>query len=173
MAKSKTDLRPKVWSGKLKCTFHGPRHWELDKELSFLSVNANRHIDRWKQLGVNISVPKNQGFGTKAKIKVEQGYHTDLASIHRAAWSFIAPWDVARAAVIHDVLYEALRENKVKLTPAKIKEMRKAADNVMLEGMMAAQPTVSNLKVKVVYGVLRMTGGMALKHSSYRERHGW
>jgi len=114
-----------------------------------------------------------KGVGTKAKIKVEQGYHTDLASIHRAAWSFIAPWDVARAAVIHDVLYEALRENKVKLTPAKIKEMRKAADNVMLEGMKAAQPIVSNLKVKVVYRVLRITGGMALKHSSYRERQGW
>ena len=39
-----------------------------------------------------------------------------IASIHRLAWSFIAPWDVARAAVIHDVLYEALRENKAKFS---------------------------------------------------------
>ena len=163
----------KVWSGKLKCTFHGPRHWELDKELSFLSVHAHKHLDRWEQLGVNISVPKNQGIVTKAKITVKKGYHTDLASIHRAAWSFIAPWDVARAAVIHDILYEVLRENKAKLTSAKIKEMRKAADNIMLEGMTAAQPTVPNFKVKVVYRVLRITGGTALKHSSYRERHGW
>ena len=163
----------KLWSGKLKCTFHGPRHWELDKELSFLSARGHEHLDLWKQLGVNISVPKKQGLDTKAKIKVEQGYHTDLASIHRVAWSVIAPWDVARAAVIHDVLYEALRENKAKLPSAKIKEMRKAADDVMLEGMTAAQPAVPNFKVKVVYRMLRMTGGMALKHSSYRERQGW
>ena len=89
------------------------------------------------------------------------------------AWSFIAPWDVARAAVIHDVLYEALRENKAKFSKEKIKELRKNADSVMLEGMEAAQPTVPNIKVKVVFRVLRITGGMALKHSSYRERQGW
>ena len=51
--------------------------------------------------------------------------------------------------------------------------MRKAADNIMLEGMIAAEPTVPNFKVKVVYRVLRITGGVALKHSSYRERQGW
>jgi len=32
----------KVWSGKLKCTFHGPRHWELDKDLWFLSAQAHQ-----------------------------------------------------------------------------------------------------------------------------------
>ena len=165
----------KVWSGKLKCTFHGPRHWELDKDLWFLSAQVHQYFSEWRELGVEVTrtIKREGPPSTKAKVIIRAGYHTDLASIHRLAWSFIAPWDVARAAVIHDVLYEALRENKVKLTPAKIKEMRKAADNVMLEGMMAAQPTVSNLKVKVVYGVLRITGGMALKHSSYRERHGW
>jgi len=165
----------KVWGGKLKCTFHGPRHWELDKDLWFLSAQAHQYFSEWRELGVEVkkTIKREGPPSTKAKVIIRAGYHTDLASIHRLAWSFIAPWDVARAAVIHDVLYEALRENKVKLTPAKIKEMRKAADNIMLEGMMAAQPTVSNLKVKVVYGVLRITGGMALKHSSYRERQGW
>jgi len=165
----------KVWSGRLKCTFHGPRHWELDKDLWFLSAQAHQYFSEWRELGVEVTrtIKREGPPSTKAKVIIRAGYHTDLASIHRLAWSFIAPWDVARAAVIHDVLYEALRENKVKLTPAKIKEMRKTADNDMLEGMMAAQPTVSNLKVKVVYGVLRITGGMALKHSSYRERQGW
>jgi len=51
--------------------------------------------------------------------------------------------------------------------------LRKNADSVMLEGMEAAQPIVPNFKVKVVFRVLRITGGMALKHSSYRERQGW
>ena len=163
----------KVWGGKLKCTFHGPRHWELDKDLWFLSARANQYFSEWGELGVEITTPKNQGSVTKSKVIIRAGYHTDLASIHRLAWSFIAPWDVARAAVIHDVLYEALRENKAVFSKEKIKELRKNADSVMLEGMEAAQPTVPNIKVKVVFRVLRITGGMALKHSSYRERQGW
>ena len=164
----------KLWSGKLKCIFHGRRHWELDKDLSFLSSRARSHLSIWKQLGVNITdVYVSELIGLKAKIEVDKGYHTDLASIPRLAWFFIAPWDVARAAVIHDVLYEALRRNEIKLSVAKLKEMRKAADNIMLEGMIAAEPTVPNFKVKVVYRVLRITGGVALKHSSYRERQGW
>ena len=165
----------KVWSGKLKCTFHGPRHWELDKDLWFLSAQAHQYFSEWRELGVEITKPNGplQQSPTKAKVIIRAGYHTDLASIHRLAWSFIAPWDVARAAVIHDVLYEALRENKAKFSKEKIKELRKNADSVMLEGMTAAQPTVPNLKVKVVYRVLRITGGMALKRSSYRERQGW
>ena len=32
---------------------------------------------------------------------------------------------------------------------------------------------INKFKVKVVFRVLRITGGMALKHSSYRERQGW
>ena len=34
---------------------------------------------------------------------------TDLASTPRILWNLIAPWDVARAAIIHDHLYAALR----------------------------------------------------------------
>ena len=42
------------------------------------------------------------------------GYDTDLASIPRAGWALVAPWDVARAAIIHDILvwciaYDALK----------------------------------------------------------------
>ena len=163
-----------LWSGRLKCIFWGPRHWELAKELSFLSSHAYVHLDQWKELGIDISVfAIDHDLGIKAKIKVDQGYHTDLASVHRLTWSFIAPWDVARAAVIHDALYEALRKNKTKLSNAKIKEMRKSADMIMLEGMEAAEPAVPNIKMKVVYRVLRITGGIALKYSSYRERQGW
>jgi hypothetical protein len=164
----------KTWSGKLKATFHGPRHWELNKELWFFSAEAFDFLDCWRDLGVKIvkprSISKNK---PKVKIVVLKSYHTDLASIHRAAWSFIAPWDVARAAVIHDVLYEALRENKANFSPACVAEMRKNADNIMLEGMRAAEPDVRKSKIMTVYLVLRLLGGMALKHSSFRERQGW
>ena len=116
------------------------------------------------------SIPDNQ---FKIKIIVPKSYHTDLASIHRAAWSFIAPWDVARAAVIHDILYEALRENKANFPIPVLSEMRKNADNIMLEGMRAAEPDVPKSKVSIVYWMLRLLGGMALKNSSYRDRQGW
>ena len=164
----------KTWSGKLKAIFHGPRHWELNKELWFFSAVAYDYKDHWKNLGVKIisprSIPDNQ---FKIKIVVPKKYHTDLASIHRAAWSFIAPWDVARAAVIHDILYEALRTNKEALHSNTIIELRKNADNIMLEGMRAAEPKVPGTKISTVYWTLRLLGGMALKNSSYRERHGW
>jgi hypothetical protein len=163
-----------TWSGKLKATFHGPRHWELNKELWFVSVEAFDYLECWKKLGVNMkkprSIPDNQ---FKIKIIVPKSYHTDLASIHRAAWSFIAPWDVARAAVIHDILYEALRENKANFPIPVLSEMRKNADNIMLEGMRAAEPDVPKSKVSIVYWTLRLLGGMALKNSAYRDRQGW
>jgi hypothetical protein len=41
-----------------------------------------------------------------ATITVPKNYITDLASVPRICWAFIAPFDVARAAVIHDILYE-------------------------------------------------------------------
>ena len=99
----------KVWSGKLDCTFHGKMHWELNKEMWFASTFADRHYDRWKDLGVKIVRPKSQGFIVRSKVYAPAGYHTDLASIPRVGWMIIAPWDVARAAIIHDVLYGALR----------------------------------------------------------------
>ena len=43
-----------LWSGRLKCIFWGPRHWELAKELSFLSSHAYVHLDQWKELGIDI-----------------------------------------------------------------------------------------------------------------------
>ena len=139
----------KVWSGKLDCTFHGKMHWELNKEMWFLSEAANKHYDMWKQMGVKITrtVKREGPAPTMARVHAPAGYDTDLASIPRIGWMVVAPWDVARAAIIHDVLYGALREAfetnwDVKL----INEMRKAADNVFSEGMQAAVPKIQNFK---------------------------
>ena len=95
----------KVWSGKLDCTFHGKMHWELNKEMWFLSKAANKHHDVWKEMGVKISDPR--GSEGMSKVYAPKGYDTDLASIPRAGWALVAPWDVARAAIKHDVLYGA------------------------------------------------------------------
>ena len=151
----------KVWSGKLDCTFHGKMHWELNKEMWFLSEAANTHYDMWKQMGVKITKTAK---ATKAKVHAPAGYDTDLASIPRIGWMVVAPWDVARAAIIHDVLYGALREAfetnwDVKL----INEMRKAADNVFREGMQAAEPKIPNWKSSPCFWSVRPFGRFAIR----------
>ena len=156
----------KVWSGKLDCTFHGKMHWELNKEMWFLSEAANKHYDMWKQMGVKITrtVKREGPAPTKARVHAPAGYDTDLASIPRVGWMVVAPWDVARAAIIHDVLYGALREAfetnwDVKL----INEMRKAADNVFREGMEAAEPKIAKWKSSPCFWSVRPFGHWAIR----------
>ena len=157
----------KVWRGKLDCTFHGKMHWELNKEMWFLSEAANQHFHHWKKMGVKITqnIKRNGPAPTKAKVYAPAGYDTDLASIPRAGWALVAPWDVARAAIIHDVLYGALRDalqnetHDVKL----INEMRAAADRVFLEGMTHAEPKVATWKAKPCYWSVRPFGRFAIR----------
>ena len=151
----------KVWSGKLDCTFHGKMHWELNKEMWFLSEAANKHYDMWKQMGVKIT---RTAKATKAKVHAPAGYDTDLASIPRIGWMVVAPWDVARAAIIHDVLYGALREAFETNWDVKvINEMRKAADNVFREGMQAAEPKIPNWKSSPCFWSVRPFGRFAIR----------
>jgi hypothetical protein len=54
-----------------------------------------------------------QSVGVKcssSKITCKKGFVTDLASVPRAIWWLISPWDIARAAIIHDLLYKRIRE---------------------------------------------------------------
>ena len=152
----------KIWSGKLDCTFHGKMHWELNKEMWFLSEGANKHYDMWKQMGVKIT---RTAKATKAKVHAPAGYDTDLASIPRVGWMVVAPWDVARAAIIHDVLYGALRDafRTGSMDVTKINEMRKAADNVFREGMRAAEPRIPNWKSNPCFWSVRPFGRWAIR----------
>ena len=155
----------KVWSGKLDCTFHGKMHWELNKEMWFLSARANTHFHHWKAMGVKITQPNGQGFAERVKVYAPKGYDTDLASIPRAGWVAVAPWDVARPAIIHDVLYGALRDalknktHEVKL----INQMRAAADRVFLEGMQHVEPPIAMWKAKPCYWSVRPFGRFAIR----------
>lgn len=153
----------KVWSGKLDCTFHGKMHWELNKELWFLSKEAHKHHSLWKEMGVKISNVKNaEGY---SKVYAPKGYDTDLASIPRFGWIAVAPWDVARPAIIHDVLYGALRDalkNKTHDVNT-VNEMRAAADLVFLEGMNFVEPNISAWKAKSCYLSVRPFGRFAIR----------
>ena len=77
----------------------------------------------------------------------------------------VAPWDVARAAIIHDVLYGALRDafRTGSMDVTKINEMRKAADNVFREGMRAAEPRIPNWKSNPCFWSVRPFGRWAIR----------
>lgn len=153
----------KVWSGKLDCTFHGKMHWELNEELWFISAHADKYHAEWKEMGVKITRPK--GVGASSKVYALKGYDTDLASIPRAGWVVVSPWDVARAAIIHDVLYGALRQALSNGTHDEklINTMRATADATFLEGMQAAEPKIPMWKAKPCYWAVRPFGRFAIR----------
>jgi hypothetical protein len=85
---------------------------------------------------------------------------TDLASVPRIAWTVIAPWDVARAAVIHDHLYAVLRSyyNSEGMNKKTWRRARKLSDKVFLWGMKSADPKVSVFKIYSAYWSVRLFG---------------
>jgi hypothetical protein len=72
---------------------------------------------------------------------------------------------VARAAIIHDVLYGALRDalTQKKWDVKVINEMRKAADNVFREGMEAAEPKIAKWKSSPCFWSVRPFGRFAIR----------
>ena len=85
---------------------------------------------------------------------------TDLASVPRVVWNVIAPWDVARAAVIHDHLYAVLREyyNSEGMDKETWKKARALSDKIFLLGMQSAEPKVPKFKIHSAYYSVRMFG---------------
>ena len=90
------------FKGSLYTEFLPPRFWRLTEDLK-LNTDSLHDID--KQMLNEIPGIKCSKAGM---ITVPSGYITDLASVPRFCWIFIAPFDVARAAVIHDILYEKI-----------------------------------------------------------------
>ncbi len=96
---------------------------------------------------------------------------TDLASVPRACWAFIAPFDVARAAVVHDILYEKINGAfKAGIIPTKkARELyRSIADKIFLQGMQYAEPSVPKWKIKSAYYAVRLFGRWAINSSAPR-----
>jgi len=72
----------------------------------------------------------------------------------------IAPWDVARAAVIHDHLYSTLRKyyHSKLMNKSKWRKARALSDKVFLLGMKSADPKVSKFKMYSAYWAVRVFG---------------
>ena len=148
----------------LDAKFNPPRNWTLDTALKFDSDTlSDEGRDLLKYCGVQVT--------KKNVISVPKGYITDLASVPRFCWAFIAPFDVARAAVIHDILYEkintAYKGEKI-LTKHDREKYRKVADDVFKEGMESAVPPVPKWKIWAAYNAVRVFGRWAINSSAPR-----
>ena len=135
------------YNAKIIAEFNPPRKWALGRDLSYTTEDLT--ADEIKALkGVGVKVKKEKDSHT---ITVPTGFVTDLASVPRAMWWAIAPFDVARAAIIHDLLYKNIRQYRWKKKDKEDKDLIKAAkvaaDKVFLLGMKDADPKVAGWKI--------------------------
>ena len=143
------------FNGKICAEFTPPKTWVLEKALSFTVKGhgiSSVDLDILQEIGANVA---NTG-----RVTCKKGMKTDLASVPRICWALLAPWDVARAAVIHDHLYAACREYK-KSEGYKYSTWKKAralSDKIFLLGMKAADPDVPAWKVYPAFWSVRVFG---------------
>jgi|TARA_R110000744_G_scaffold87480_3_gene170758 hypothetical protein len=143
-----------TFNNKIEAEYNPPRQWILSRALSY--QNDKIDIGALKDIGVN--VPGN-------KITCKKGFKTDLASTPKFLWNVIAPWDIARAAIIHDLLYLRIRQYRKKVNkslgsenPETVSKAKETADNVFLMAMKDSDPKVSNWKIKAAYYAVHLFG---------------
>ena len=127
--------------------FKPPRKWVLGRDLSYTTSDLSvEDIKSLQAVGVKVKRDTNK----TETITVPKGFVTDLASVPRAMWAFIAPFDVARAAIVHDLLYKTIRQYRWKMKDKEDKELVKkakiASDKVFLLGMHDAEPKIPGWK---------------------------
>ena len=94
-----------TFNAKILAEFQPPRKWKLGRELSYSTTDLDSEdIKVLRDIGVDVK----RDTDIKKTITINE-FMTDLASTFRALWAFIAPFDVARAAIVHDLLYKAIR----------------------------------------------------------------
>ena len=137
------------FNDKIEAEFNPPRKWILSRMLTYTNVEIDE--DALERVGVKVK---------GSKIIVKKDFVTDLASVPRICWAFIAPWDVARAAIIHDLLYKKIRAYRSSggKDKAVIKKAKAASDKVFLMAMKDADPPIAIWKIKSAYNAVRMFG---------------
>ena len=144
------------FNNKISAEYNPPRKWILERALSY--TNPDIDEDALERVGVKVK---------GSKITCSKDFETDLASVPRICWAFIAPWDVARAAIIHDLLYKRIRQYRAKIDEndlninTKINNYRTAkvaADDVFHMAMKDAEPSVAKWKIFSAYWAVRLFG---------------
>jgi len=89
--------------------------------------------------------------------------------VPRAIWWLISPWDIARAAIIHDLLYKRIRDYRAAegvldahpnadTVVSNYKAAKKASDKVFLMAMKDADPAVPKWKMYAAYYAVVLCG---------------
>ena len=148
------------FTNKILAEFQPPRKWKLGRDLVYTTTDlyANE-IKALKDVGVSVVRDTNK----TETITVPSEFITDLASTPRILWAFIAPFDVARAAIVHDLLYKSIRQYRwkkglVEEDKELIENAKKAADKVFLLAMKDAEPKVSGWKIYSAWKAVDLFG---------------
>ena len=152
-----------TFNAKILAEFQPPRKWKLGRDLSYSTNELNRaEVKTLRDIGVDV---KRDTDISPAVITVPTEFMTDLASTPRALWAFIAPFDVARAAIVHDLLYKSIRQYRwkvAKTAPGEdkslIKKAKVVADKVFRLAMKDAQPKVSGWKIYSAWKAVDLFG---------------
>jgi len=147
------------YNNKIMAEFNPPRKWVLGRDLSYTTNElSEEEIKTLKKVGVRIKKNVNETI----TIVVRKGFVTDLASAPRALWVLIAPFDIARAAIIHDLLYKNIRQyrwTKQERQDDKLVENAKiAADRIFMIAMKDAEPKVSKWKMYASWKAVNLFG---------------
>tara|TARA_R110001592_G_scaffold26326_6_gene98687 strand:+ start:1541 stop:2035 length:495 start_codon:yes stop_codon:yes gene_type:complete len=155
------------YNNKIMAEFNPPKKWVLGRELSYTTEGlTSEDVDALK--GIGIEMTKEQiGIELCDRVTVPNGFVTDLASVPRAMWWLIAPFDVARAAIIHDLLYKTIRQYRWKhgteQDSSLVKTAKIAADKVFLLGMKDAEPKIPGWKSYLSWKAVDLFGNGSIK----------
>lgn len=146
------------YNGLLRAEFLPPLNWKLTSPLIFIPGDVDcfekYEIELLKEFGIDIS---DTGI-----INVHTGFETNLASVPRIFWTLLSPWDIARASVIHDYLYDKCAQKyNDGIEEYKLNTARKLADDIFLMAMNSSEPLVSEWRVKLAYYAVRLFGAKA------------
>jgi hypothetical protein len=148
------------FTNKILAEFQPPKKWKLGRDLVYTTSDlyANE-VKALKDVGVAVVRDTNK----TETITVPTGFITDLASTPRLLWNVIAPFDVARAAIVHDLLYKSIRQYRwkkglIEEDKELIENAKKASDKVFLLAMKDASPKVSGWKIYSAWKAVDLFG---------------
>jgi len=151
------------FNAKIMAEFNPPRKRILGRDLSYTTSDLTvEEIKALKGVGVKVKRDTNK----TETITVPTGFVTDLASVPRAMWWAIAPFDVARAAIIHDLLYKSIRQYRWKMKDKEdkqlIKEAKVASDKVFKLAMEDADPKITGWKIYSSWKAVDLFGNSSI-----------
>jgi hypothetical protein len=123
--------------------------WRIDKDVSFTSKCLTKQEQLLlEEVGANINVKSNE-----FTITVKRGTATDLASVPRFLWWFLSPWDIAKAAVLHDHTHQAAQKYKSlkQYNRSKYIRARKVSNKLFLCSMKTLEIKPSTYKIYLAY----------------------